>query len=141
MRSNEVSIQLNVIVDRCLADELLDLNARGITTTCSCCGHGGKRPAHIIVDEPDIPKMLELGYKMHEREYPHLRKPDGTIVPIEGPKPYFLEDYEPGDDIVLPGDVTTFEPKSQCNCEATSMTKNKKESDQSPKREALDNEH
>lgn len=117
MKPTEMKITLTVIVDRCMADELRDLNERGITTTYSCCGHRGTRPAHIVVDEPDIPKMLELGYEAHEREFPHLRKPDGTIVPIEGPKPYFLDDYEPGDDIVLPGDGTTFEPKSKCNCE------------------------
>lgn len=118
MRLDETIITLNVIVDRCLSEELLNLNGHGITTTYSCCGHQGTRPAHLVVDDPDIPKMLELGYKMHEKEFPLLRKPDGTIVPIEGPKPYFLDDYEPGDDIVLPGDGTTFEPKSKCMCEA-----------------------
>lgn len=48
-------------LDRCIAEEVMQLWMKGIVTTGSCCGHN-KVPGYIGVDEKDIDKMKELGY-------------------------------------------------------------------------------
>ncbi len=47
--------------DACLALEIIDLNALGICTVASCCGHGKQPPSLGVADE-DIGKMEALGY-------------------------------------------------------------------------------
>jgi hypothetical protein len=53
----------NICVDVCLKDEILNLWSLGITTTGCCCGHK-KVPPFIGVEDVDIPRMKELGYKV-----------------------------------------------------------------------------
>lgn len=52
-----------MMVDICIADEVMGLNNNmGISTQYSCCSGGYKATAFIKVLEKDIPKMIELGY-------------------------------------------------------------------------------
>lgn len=56
-----------VMIDDCLAEEVMHLWMAGIWTIGSCCGHGGGH-SFIQVDPDSVPKMLELGYtKIPER--------------------------------------------------------------------------
>lgn len=50
-------------LDRCVAEEVMQLWMKGITTTGCCCGHQTEH-AYIGVIDPDIPKMKEMGYKV-----------------------------------------------------------------------------
>ena len=50
-------------LDRCVAEEVMQLWMKGITTTGCCCGHN-KLEGFIGVVERDIPKMKELGYEV-----------------------------------------------------------------------------
>ena len=54
-------------LDRCIAEEIMQLWMKGITTTGCCCGHN-KNEGYIGVIESDIPKMKELGYKVHRNQ-------------------------------------------------------------------------
>jgi hypothetical protein len=54
-------------LDRCIAEEVMQLWMKKITTTGCCCGHG-KVAAFIGVIDSDIPKMKELGYKVAPNE-------------------------------------------------------------------------
>ena len=49
-------------VDKCIAEEVLWLRNMGVNTIASCCGHNKIQPT-IAVDEKDIEKMKEFGYK------------------------------------------------------------------------------
>jgi hypothetical protein len=51
-----------ISVDECIADELKEIWAEGITTTGSCCGHF-RYAGEVFVIEKDIEKMEQLGYK------------------------------------------------------------------------------
>lgn len=53
-----------ISVDACLADELKDLWSKGIRTTGCCCGHN-IATGFIHVEQDDIPKMRELGYRQY----------------------------------------------------------------------------
>lgn len=53
-----------VCIDKCLLPEILELWEMGIKTTGCCCGHGKKEFAYIGVDEKDIGRMKEMGYKV-----------------------------------------------------------------------------
>jgi len=46
-----------VLVDKCISDEILSLWGKGIRTTGCCCGHGRELGFIQVVDE-DIDKML-----------------------------------------------------------------------------------
>jgi hypothetical protein len=50
-------------LDRCIAEEVMQLWMKGIVTTGCCCGHGKVAP-FIGVATEDIPKMKELGYQI-----------------------------------------------------------------------------
>jgi hypothetical protein len=50
-------------LDRCIAEEIMELWIMGVTTTGCCCGHN-KVEGYIGVIDEDIPKMKELGYKV-----------------------------------------------------------------------------
>lgn len=50
-------------IDRCIADEIMQLWEKGITTTGCCCGHN-LNDGFIGVIDSDIPKMKELGYEV-----------------------------------------------------------------------------
>lgn len=42
-----------ILVDKCIADQILCLWGAGIWTTCSCCGHNGEAPRHVVVSKED----------------------------------------------------------------------------------------
>lgn len=56
-----------VCLDTCIAEEVMDLWRRGITTTGCCCGHN-KTEGYIGVMPDDIQRMEELGYKVAYNE-------------------------------------------------------------------------
>lgn len=49
-------------VDRCLVEEINQLNSLGVKTIGCCCGHN-KLQGFIQVISQDINKMIQLGYK------------------------------------------------------------------------------
>lgn len=51
-----------ISIDKCIANEIIQLWDLGITTTGCCCGHN-KQDGYVGVIENDISKMIELGYK------------------------------------------------------------------------------
>lgn len=51
-------------VDACLSEEIKFLWSLGIRTTGCCCGHNTGDPYIGVINE-DIPRMKELGYKVH----------------------------------------------------------------------------
>lgn len=53
----------SICLDVCIAEEVQDLWALGITTTGCCCGHN-ITPGFIGVIDDDIPKMKEMGYEV-----------------------------------------------------------------------------
>ena len=50
-------------LDRCIAEEIMQLWMKGITTTGCCCGHK-KIPPFIGVIDADISKMKLMGYEV-----------------------------------------------------------------------------
>lgn len=56
----------DIYVDKCLADEIVDLNLKGVKTMACCCAHGHKDVQPIISinedDEESLKLMLDLGY-------------------------------------------------------------------------------
>ena len=66
-----VSVFEEVCCDQCIVDEIKYLRSKGINTINSCCGHGNKNLAVLIVRGADArEKMLQLGYReFKEWEY------------------------------------------------------------------------
>ena len=64
----EVTLGENTIhfVDACVVPEIQSLTEQGITTVCSCCGHGSDGDAYIRVTADSIEKMEALGYEPYE---------------------------------------------------------------------------
>ena len=60
--SPDREIRKTVSVDSCLVDLIQELWSQGIKTTTCCCGHFGKFPSHIGVENQFIDQMRELGY-------------------------------------------------------------------------------
>lgn len=57
-------------IDNCLVEEIKDLWSKGVHTTGCCCGHKDNRlKPYIGVQNTDIQKMLDLGYKMFINEF------------------------------------------------------------------------
>lgn len=56
----EVQITRVVRVDRCIAGAVIRLNALGVHTTSSCCGHG-KRPAYVTIERSSAHRARALG--------------------------------------------------------------------------------
>jgi hypothetical protein len=56
-----------ISVDSCIAEEIQDLNNKGIITEQCCCGHGKVRPTAMIL-EPQLEKCKNLGYEYEEIE-------------------------------------------------------------------------
>ena len=80
-----------VCLDRCIALEVLDLWAQGITTNGCCCGHNlGRLAPYIGVERQDIPKMEALGYE-HIMDCPfpdyHFHSKSVTTAPPAPPTP------------------------------------------------------
>ena len=53
-------------IDRCVLPELQKLWSEGISTYCSCCGHGNDDKAFIRVGAEYAERMAELGYERYE---------------------------------------------------------------------------
>ena len=49
-----------ILVDKCIADQIQCLWDAGIWTTCSCCGHNGEAPRHVVVSKDDADKAKAL---------------------------------------------------------------------------------
>lgn len=79
-----------VLVDACIAEEVQELNNKGIKTVGSCCGHGNagrpvtyengfgvwktyELPPHVLIDKDSKSLAEQLGY----RPYPYYYA-DGT---------------------------------------------------------------
>jgi hypothetical protein len=52
-----------ICVDPCIVDEIKYLWSKGIITYGCCCGHNKLQPM-VNVDEKNIQKMLDMGYKI-----------------------------------------------------------------------------
>lgn len=50
-------------VDRCIGEEVEHLVLNGIATVGSCCGHE-EYQSHVLVDESEKDKLLQLGYEL-----------------------------------------------------------------------------
>lgn len=57
-----------ILIDKCLAQEIQTLWQKGIHTRGCCCGHG-KETGSIEVERTDLGKMIELGYEWYT-DYP-----------------------------------------------------------------------
>jgi hypothetical protein len=55
-----VQITQTITVDACIADEIVALNAAGVHTLNSCCGHG--RPSVALIKPSSADRARELGY-------------------------------------------------------------------------------
>lgn len=53
----------DVLIERCILNEIKALWNKGIKTYCSCCGHGLPYNAFITVAKEDADKMTEMGYE------------------------------------------------------------------------------
>lgn len=53
-----------VPIDACIADEIVCLNAEGVYTVNSCCGHGKAKPTALIsANHGSLGRAYELGYE------------------------------------------------------------------------------
>lgn len=71
-----------IVVDECLADEIVGLWELGIHTCGCCCGHGEESKIGFIqVVDDDIPKMRELGYEkyIYSNEFGGIKREDAFI--------------------------------------------------------------
>jgi len=85
----EITISSKIMVDECIADEIVRLNSLGVRTRHSCCGHG-KENAYAII---------EPGYRIPER------------AKELGYGPYFSDPNEDG------RGFTVIDLKSKCQCD------------------------
>lgn len=63
----EVIKELNICVDKCLVNEIKELNKMGIKTIGSCCGHK-KGNGYIQVSSNFVKDMENLGYEQIQVE-------------------------------------------------------------------------
>jgi hypothetical protein len=59
-------------LDRCIAEEIMQLWMKGITTLGCCCGHRDTVPAYIQVINSDKLKMQEIGYVSYENKFGNI---------------------------------------------------------------------
>jgi hypothetical protein len=57
----KIVIEQTIVVDSCIADEIIWLNKNGVFTINSCCGHGILNPTAIIKNSC-FERAEELGY-------------------------------------------------------------------------------
>lgn len=62
-RRSNPDLSSQICLDRCIADEVQSLWARGITTNGCCCGHNLGMAPYIGVMIEDAPKMEAMGYE------------------------------------------------------------------------------
>jgi len=67
-----------ITVDRCLANEIIELWEAGVRTFGCCCGHN-RSQAFINVGEEDFQKALALGYEKYV--FPNDISREGTVIP------------------------------------------------------------
>lgn len=58
----EAGFSSKVSIDPCIFVEIWQLWQKGIITYGCCCGHNGKNPSFVNVDESNIQQMLDMGY-------------------------------------------------------------------------------
>jgi len=68
--SHEVSVMISekISVDKCIAEEILGLWEKGITTTGSCCGHN-KINGMINFPDSETENMKQLGYRVYRNKF------------------------------------------------------------------------
>lgn len=83
---NPIQNKKEVVVDACIADEIQELNNKGIVTLSCCCGHGtagqitewengfGKwkghyEPPHALIDIRSVELSKKLGYSPYPYYY------------------------------------------------------------------------
>lgn len=66
-KSTEISISRRVHVDSCIAPAVSRLNANGVYTTGSCCGHG-KADAEVTILPSSAHRARSLGLVVEFRE-------------------------------------------------------------------------
>lgn len=66
---NDIYKNNEIEVDDCIVDEIKELWEKGIHTCSCCCGHNNEFLAHIMVQEIDEGKMINLGYTMFLNEF------------------------------------------------------------------------
>lgn len=69
----------SICIDRCVADEVQELWAKGITTTGCCCGHNIKDFSFIGVIDEDIARMKDMGYEV--RFNPSRPSDEDSFIP------------------------------------------------------------
>lgn len=57
----KVIIPQCILIDECIAQEIVFLNSAGVRTEGCCCGHGEDTP-HALIKPSSKSKALELGY-------------------------------------------------------------------------------
>lgn len=57
-----VTIEQKVMVDACIADEIVELNRQGVRTEESCCGHSKVDYKMALIRTCDVNRARELGY-------------------------------------------------------------------------------
>ena len=70
---NAVTIREDQDLDECLLPELEALRDWGVRTTCSCCGHGDRDKAFVVVQAEDREKMIALGYEERPPKWDHCK--------------------------------------------------------------------
>ncbi|MCK5645063.1 MAG: hypothetical protein KAJ19_29960 [Gammaproteobacteria bacterium] len=48
LRNDYYSKRDYVLIDRCMVDEIIEMNKAGIVTTGCCCGHGETEPTVVV---------------------------------------------------------------------------------------------
>ncbi len=61
-------------IDSCIIPEVRWLWDKGIRTTGCCCGHNIEDLSYIGVVEEDIPKMIDIGYKIRKNPFDSSRQ-------------------------------------------------------------------
>lgn len=59
--NTEIEIRRTVMVDSCIAPQIMALNDQGVHTTGCCCGHG-VAPATATIYPHSVKRAKELGY-------------------------------------------------------------------------------
>lgn len=62
VKAPDWSSKETICLDRCIAQEVLDLWSRGVKTGGCCCGHNKVQPFINPLTEQDAIKMAQIGY-------------------------------------------------------------------------------
>lgn len=61
----KITILQEILVDKCIAEEIKWLNDQGVRTEGCCCGHGKYYPSALITPK-SVNKALKLGYSVRD---------------------------------------------------------------------------